>query len=681
MHRSIAWPMMVALIAVSFVLGIQYERASADEPLASGLDQANFDRNVRPQDDLFRAVNGAWLDKTKIPADRSSYSAFAAIGEQAEKDLHAIIEDCAQAKQSAPGSETRKIGDLYASYMNEARAEQLGIKPLVPTLAAIDRIKTKADLVRTLAELQRVGLPSPLGCHVQNDAKQSDRNILYMRQAGLGLPNREFYWDAKLQDKLTAYTAHVERMLSLAGVPDAKQVAADIVAFETRLAKAHWSKIDNRDSTKTYNKKTRDELAKLAPGFDWNLYLDTLGAKDAHEVVVAQPSYVTALAAMADAVPLSTWKAWMKWNAIRAYASLLSREMADAKFDFYGRVLHGIPQNRPRWKRAVGAVEGALGEALGKLYVAKHFPPEAKQRMDRMVANILEAYRHAFENNDWMSPETQRKALAKLATFHAKIGYPTKWRDYSALEIHRDDLVGNMRRAAAFEWNRSIAKLGEPVDRDEWHLTPQTVNAYYNPNMNEIVFPAAILQPPFFNLKADDAVNYGGIGAVIAHEIGHGFDDQGSKWDGTGNLVDWWTPADRVEFDRRGTALADQYSQFEPFPGFKVNGRFTLGENIADLCGLTISHAAYLASRDGGKEAPVIDGLTGDQRFFMGFAQVWRCKYRDDDLKNRLITDPHSPAEFRANGTPRNVEGFYSAFGVRPGDKMYLPPEKRVKIW
>lgn len=680
MRRSMTLSAAVWLIVVSFILAVPCERATAEGPLASGLDPANFDRNVRPQDDLFRAVNGDWLANMKIPADRPSYGAFAGLGEKSEKDLHAIIEDCAKAQGNAAGSEEQKIGDLYASYMDEARAEQLGIEPLRPTLAAIDRIETKADLIRTMAELERVGVPGPVGFHVQNDAKQSDRNILYMGQAGLGLPDRDYYWDAKLKDKLAAYTAHVERMLTLAGMPNSKQAAADIVAFETRLAKAHWSKIDNRDSTKTYNKKTRDELVKLAPGLDWNLYLDALGAKDARELIVAQPSYATALAAMTDSVPLGTWKAWMKWNAIRAYAGLLNREMADASFDFYGRTLFGIPQQRPRWKRAVGAVEGALSEAVGKLYVAKHFPPEAKERMDRMVANILSAYRHAFEKNDWMSPETKRKALAKLATFRPKIGYPTKWRDYSALEIRRDDLVGNMRRAAAFEWNRDLAKLNSPVDREEWHMPPQMVNAYYNPNMNEIVFPAAILQPPFFNLKADEAVNYGGIGSVIAHEIGHGFDDQGSKWDGAGNLVNWWTPADRAEFDRRGAILAEQYGQFEPLPGFKVNGRFTLGENIADLCGLTISQAAYRASL-GGKEAPVIDGLTGDQRFFMGFAQVWRNKCRDDDLKNRLVTDPHSPAEFRANGTPRNVEAFYSAFGVRPGDKMYLPPEKRVKIW
>ena len=383
---------------------------------------------------------------------------------------------------------------------------------------------------------------------------------------------------------------------------------------------------------------------------------------------------------MAETVPLATWRAWLKWKVVHHYASLLNKELVDEDFAFYGTALRGIPQNRPRWKRAVAAVERSLGEAVGKLYVEKHFPPEAKARMDGMVKNVIEAYRQAILNLEWMGPQTKGKAIAKLATFNPKIGYPKRWRDYSLLRITRGDLVNNLQRAAAFEWNRQLGQLGKPVDRDEWFMTPQTVNAYYNPSMNEIVFPAAILQPPFFNGAADDAVNYGGIGAVIGHETGHGFDDQGSKWDGAGNLVDWWTPADRVEFDKRGAALAAQYDQFEPFPGFKVNGRFTLGENIGDLAGVTIAYAAYHLSL-GGKEAPVIDGLTGDQRFFMGWAQVWRRKHRDDDLKNRLLIDPHSPAEYRVNGTVRNVPGFFSAFKVKEGDKIYLPPECRVKIW
>jgi predicted metalloendopeptidase len=667
--------------AVAFtLLGACPLRGDVAGPPASGIDQANFDKTVRPQDDLFRAVNGAWLARTEIPADRSDYGAFTALADQAQKDLLTIIEACADAKDNAPGSERQKIGDMYASYMDETRAAQLGVKPIAGMLAAIDRIETKADLARSLAELARAGVPGALGCYVGIDAKNSARYVLYLSQAGLGLPDRDYYWDAKYASKLAAYGPHVAHMLSLAKVAGAERAAADIVAFETRIAKAQWSKVENRDSIKTYNKKTRDELLTLAPGFEWNLYFDTIGATAAREFIVQQPSYLTALAGMMDSAPLATWKAWLRWRVIQRYASLLNQELVDAAFAFSGTTLHGIPENRPRWKRAVGAVEESLGEAVGKLYVEQHFPPQAKARMDRMVKNVIEAYRQGIQNLEWMGPETKQKALAKLATFSPKIGYPKKWRDYSSLQVRRDDLVGNVQRAAAFEWNRGLAKLGKPVDRDEWHMTPQTVNAYYNPSMNEVVFPAAILQPPFFNRVADDAVNYGGIGAVIGHEVGHGFDDQGSKWDGAGNLRDWWTPADRSEFDRRTAALAAQFDRFEPLPGFKVNGRFTLGENIGDLSGVTIAYAAYHLSL-GGKQAPLIDGFSGDQRFFLGWAQIWRRKHRVDDLKHRLATDPHSPAEYRVNGTLRNVPAFYAAFGVKEGDKMYLPPGQRVQIW
>jgi putative endopeptidase len=680
MKRPLILAITAAVIVVCPLTPSHRWTAFAAQPLSSGIDLSNMDKSVRPQDDLFRAVSGLWLKKTEIPADRADYGAFTALAEQAEKDVHKILESCADAKDNPPGSDRQKIGDMYASYMDEKRAEELGIKPIAAMLANIDQIDSKAALVRTIAELNRVGVSGVLNCGVENDAKGSGLYTLYLFQSGLGLPDRDYYWDPRFKAKLAAYGQHIEHMLSMAQVPDAKQAAADIVAFETALAKAQWSKEDSRNSTKTCNYKTREELVKLAPGFGWELYFATVGVSGMKEFIVMQPSYFAAMAGMADSVPLRTWKAWLKWHVIESYASLLNKEMADAAFAFYGTTLQGVPQNRPRWKRAVSAVEGALGEAVGKLYVAEHFQPEAKARMDGMVANIIAAYRKAFQNNEWMSPETKRQALAKLAAFNPKIGYPVKWRDYSSLEIRRDDLVGNIERASDFEWNRQLARLGKPIDREEWQMTPQTVNAYYNEHMNEIVFPAAILQPPFFNPAADDAVNYGGIGAVIGHETGHGFDDQGSKWDEAGRLRDWWTPTDRKEFEKRGAALAAQYSRFEPLPGFKVNGKLTLGENIADLSGLTISYAAYHLSLNG-KPAPVIDGLTGDQRFFMGFAQVWRRKHRDDDLKNRLLIDPHSPAEFRANGTPRNVSGFYPAFGVKLGDKMYLPPEERVKIW
>ncbi len=674
MKPLLAFSLSVMLFAVLLA------QSGMAQPLNSGIDPANFDTSVRPQDDLFRAINGTWLAKTEIPADRADYGAFAVLAEQAERDLLAIMEGCANAKDEVAGSERKKVGDLYATYMDEQRAEQLGIEPIAGTFATIDQVATKADLAITLADLGRGGVPGMFDHHISPDAKQSDRYIIHLSQAGLGLPDRDYYLDAKYKDKLATYGTHIERMLLLAKVADAKREAAEILAFETRIAQAQWSKLDNRDSLKTYNKKTRDELGQLAPDFDWNRYRDAIGASAAQEFIVAQPSYFTSAANMAEAVPLATWRAWLKWKVVHHYASLLNKELVDEDFAFYGTALRGIPQNRPRWKRAVAAVERSLGEAVGKLYVEKHFPPAAKARMDRMVKNVIEAYRQAILNLEWMGPQTKEKALAKLATFNPKIGYPKRWRDYSSLRITRGDLVNNLQRAAAFEWNRQLGQLGKPVDRDEWFMTPQTVNAYYNPSMNEIVFPAAILQPPFFNAAADDAVNYGGIGAVIGHEAGHGFDDQGSKWDGAGNLVDWWTQADRMEFDNRGETLAAQYDQFEPFPGFKVNGRFTLGENIGDLAGVTIADAAYHLSLDG-KEAPEIDGLTGDQRFFMGWAQVWRRKHRDDDLKNRLLIDPHSPAEYRVNGTVRNVPGFFSAFKVKEGDKMYLPPERRVKIW
>jgi predicted metalloendopeptidase len=670
---------LLAFVPTFALLAACAAEGEAVEPLTSGIERANFDPSVRFQDDLFHAVNGAWLAKTEIPADRADYGAFTALAEQAEKDVRSIIESCASAGANADDAE-KKVGDLYASYMDEARAERLGIEPIAGTLAGIDRIETKAGLARTLAELARVGISGVVDCSIVPDAKRSDRYIFHLSQAGLGLPDRDYYWDAKYKEKLAAYGAHVAQSLALCGVVDARRAAAEIVAFETRLARAQWPREDNRDDVKTYNKRTREGLVRLAPGFDWTLYFDAVGAGAAEELIVAQPSYLTAVAGMADSVPLRVWKRWLKWKVVHGRASLLNRGLVEANFAFYGGTLRGIPANRPRWKRAVAAVEGSLGEAVGKMYVARHFPPDAKRRVDAMVANILAAYGQAVRDLDWMSPATKQKALAKLAAFNPKIGYPRKWRDYSALVIRRDDLVGNVRGAAAFEWNRRLARLGKPVDRDEWLMTPQTVNAYYNPNMNEIVFPAAILQPPFFNRAADDAVNYGGIGAVIGHETGHGFDDQGSKWDGAGNLVDWWTAADRAEFDRRSAALAAQYDRFEPLPGYKVNGRFTLGENSADLAGLTISYAAYRRSL-GGREAPVLDGLSGDQRFFIGWAQVWRRKHRVDDLKNRLLVDPHSPAEYRANGTVRNVPGFFSAFQVKPDDKMYLPPHQRVKIW
>jgi putative endopeptidase len=646
---------------------------------ASGVDRSGFDANVRPQDDLFRAVNGGWIARAEIPSDRSNYGAFAALAEKAEKDLKEILESAA-AEKAAPGTEAQKLGDLYASFLDEKSADELGVAPIASELTAVDRIESKADLARTFAALRRVGVSGAFRVMVAIDAKKPDSYVVTLAQDGLGLPDRDYYLKPKYREKLAAYSPHVARVLELAGTTDAAAAASTIVAFETEIAQAHWPKEESRDDSKTHNKMSRAELEKLAPGFDWQLFLDEVGAGGEKDVVVEQLSYFTAFGKMVGSVPLSTWKAWLRWRVVHHFAHALGHDLIDAEFDFYERRLRGTPEQRARWKRAVGVVQGSLGEALGKLYVAKRYPPEAQARMEALVANLIAAYRERFQALDWMSAATKEKALAKLAAFTPKIGHPKKWRDYSSLEIKPHDLVGNVRRASAFDWNRNLGKLGKPVDRDEWHMTPQTVNAYYDSSRNEIVFPAAILQPPFFSVAADDAVNYGGIGAVIGHEIGHGFDDQGSKWDGAGNLSDWWTPADRAEFDRRSAALAAQYDRFEPFPGFKVNGKLTLGENMGDLGGATVAHAAYRRSL-GGKAAPVIDGLTGDQRFFMGFAQIWRTKAREEEMKVRLATDPHSPPEFRTNGTVRNVAAFYEAFGVKEGDKLFLPPEERVKIW
>ncbi len=636
---------------------------------------------MRPQDDLFRHVNGKWLKTAEIPADRSVDGAFYQLRDQSEADLREIIEKAAKTDNPA-GSEAQKVGDLYASFMNTDRVEELGKTPIDDDLARVDAIQNKTDFLRALAELDRRGNDGLLGMWVDTDAKQSDRYIIYLSQGGLGLPDESYYRDDKFQEIRDAYVAHVAKMFDLAGVPDAKAKADRVMALETRLAENHWDRVKSRDDTLTYNKKDREALAELTPGFDWSTWFQTLGAENVKEVVVRQPSFFTAMARALDEVPLDDWKIWLKWHVIHSYAPLLSQPFVEENFAFYGHTLTGAEEIRPRWKRGVEAVESALGEAVGKLYVAEHFPPEAKARMQALVDNLIAAYREDIQALDWMSPETKTKALQKLDKFTPKIGYPDKWRDYSKLEIDRDDLVGNIQRATAFEIDRNLNKLGKPVDRSEWFMTPQTVNAYYNPGMNEIVFPAAILQPPFFDMNADDAVNYGAIGAVIGHEIGHGFDDQGSKFDGDGNMKDWWTDSDRKEFEKRAQALIEQYNGFEPaqLPGQHVNGALTIGENIGDLGGLTIAHKAYQLSLQD-KDAPEIDGFTGDQRFFLGWAQVWRAKYRDAELQRRLTIDPHSPTEFRCNGVIRNLPEFYEAFGVKQGDQLWLPPEERVRIW
>ncbi len=677
MRRSIAGMLGLAVLGMGLVL-----RGAEPTGLKSGIDKAFVDPKVRPQDDLFRHVNGKWLAEAPIPPDRPLDGAFYKLRDKSEADLRAIIEESAARTDAAPGSEARKVGDLFASFMDEARADKLGLEPIRDEFADVAAIKDKAGLIREFAKLSRTGTDIPFGVSIDTDAKKSDQYIIYLSQGGLGLPDESYYRLEKFKPIRDAYLAHVRKMFELANLPDPAGSAESIVALETRLAKDHWDRVKSRDDTLTYNKTSLKGLAELAPGLDWSAVFTAMGAKGVEEVVVRQPSFFTAMAKAVDEIPLADWKAWLVWSVLRNHAPLLSKPFVDESFNFYGKTLTGAQELKPRWKRGVAAVESALGEAVGKLYVAKTFPPEAKARMQELVGNLIEAYRRDIQSLEWMGPETKKKALEKLAKFTPKIGYPDKWRDYSKLEIRRDDLVGNMQRSAEFETDRQLAKLGKPVDRSEWLMTPQTVNAYYNPGMNEIVFPAAILQPPFFDLKADDAVNYGGIGAVIGHEVGHGFDDQGSKYDGDGNLNDWWSDSDRKEFDARAKKLIEQYDSFEPAdaPGQHVNGALTIGENIGDLGGLTIAYKAYHIAL-GKDEAPILDGLTGDQRFFTGWAQVWRAKYRPAELTRRLAVDPHSPAEFRCNGVVRNIPEFYRAFNVKEGDKLWLSPDRRVQIW
>jgi len=658
--------------------------SSAARPLlASGIATQYIDPSVRPQNDFYQHLNGKWLQTVEIPADQSSWGSFDQLYENSLTELRGIIEKVST-DASAQDADARRIGDYYASFMDEARLEQLGIAPLKGELDRIAALKDKAELPALLAHLGKIGVNVPFDFYIHQDNKDSTKYIADIAQGGLAMPDRDYYLkadDEKLADAKARYERHVERMLTLAGNPRAVFDARSIVGFETEIAKAQWTKVELRDPIKAYNKVALADLDKLAPGFDWKVWLDAAGlaGKTSH-LIVGQPTYLKAFVEIANKTSLDTWKAYLSMHLLDAYGGYLSKNFADERFDFYGKTLSGTPEMEPRWKRGVGAVERSQGEALGKLYVAQYFPPERKARMEALVKNLLVAYKQSIDKLDWMSPKTKKEAQAKLARFTPKVGYPNKWKDYSKLVVKRDDLVGNVMRSKAVEAERELNKLGKPIDRDEWGMTPQTVNAYYNPELNEIVFPAAILQPPFFDANADDAVNYGAIGAVIGHEISHGFDDQGAQYDGDGNLRDWWTAADHKNFKAKTAMLVKQYNAFEPLKGYRVNGELTLGENIADNSGLAIAYKAYKISLKG-KKAPVIDGLTGEQRLYMGFGQVWRSKMREPQQIVQVKTDPHSPDQFRANGTLRNQPGFYEAFGVKPGDRMYLGPKERVIIW
>lgn len=646
----------------------------------SGIDLTHLDGGTRAQDDLFVHVNGKWLAEYEIPADRAVDGAFRTLYDKAEQDVQTIITEAAESN-SAAGTDAQRIGDLYSSFMDADAVEAAGLGPIDDELDAVADAPDRSSLATVIGRHQRVGVGGAISHYVDTDAKNSERYLIHFSQSGISLPDESYYREDNYAEIREKYVAHIDKMFTLAGVGyDAQRV----FELEKKIAAGHWDVVKRRDADLSYNLVGFEELTEQNPGLDWAAWLSGLGADSEKfaEIVVRQPDFLHTFTALWASESLDDWKAWAAWKVLHARSPYLHSALVDETFAFYGTTLSGTEENRERWKRGVSLVQDLLGEAVGKLYVDRHFPAEAKTRMLELVANLQEAYRRNIADLEWMSPQTREAALAKLEKFTPKIGYPDKWRDYAGLDISATDLVGNYRRGYAAEYDRDLAKLGGPVDRDEWFMTPQTVNAYYNPGMNEIVFPAAILQPPFFDAAADDAANYGGIGAVIGHEIGHGFDDQGAKYDGDGNMVDWWTDEDRSEFGKRTKALIEQYNEFEPkeLPGHHVNGEFTIGENIGDLGGLSIAIAAYKIATEG-TEPPVIDGLTGLQRVFFGWAQVWRTKAREAEAIRRLAVDPHSPPEFRCNGVVRNLDTFHEQFDVKPGDALYLDPEKRVKIW
>lgn len=657
--------------------------------MRSGIDQQAIDRSIRPQDDLFLFVNGGWIRTTEIPEDRGRYGSFDELREAAQVRVRALLDEAGEAVasgQEQPDGVRAKVGGLFASFMDQDRAEMLGLGPIADDLAAVEACSSREEMWSLLGRLQRQGVGGAVAPYVSTDNRDSENYAVYLEQYGLGLPDESYYREEKYADLREVYVSHLRRMGELTGAVDPAGDAERVMALETRLAAAHWDRVATRDAVATYTKMTLEELSEQAPNVPWQAWFDALGAPREHvnAVVVRQPSYLAGLSEALEHEPLEVWTAWLRRHLVGSFAPYLNEALVSESFDFYGRTLTGTPQIRERWKRATDLVDALMGEAAGQLYVERHFPPEAKERMLTLVDNLIEAYRRDICTLTWMGAETQTKALEKLSAFTPKIAYPDSWRDYSALQIDPVDLLGNVRRGSAFEADRDWDKLGGAIDRGEWLMTPQTVNAYYNPGMNEIVFPAAILQPPFFDVEADDAVNYGAIGSVIGHEIGHGFDDQGSRYDGAGNLVEWWTQSDREAFDELASKLIAQYNAFSPsdLPDEHVNGALTVGENIGDLGGVTIAHLAYRISLGPGglDDAPVIDGLTGEQRFFVGWAQVWRMKARQEEAKRLLTIDPHSPGEFRAN-IVRNLTEFHTAFDVAPGDGLWLSEDERVRIW
>ena len=644
-----------------------------------GVDLAAMDKSVKPGDDFWRHVNGSWDKSTQIAADRASAGVGVLLVDQAEAQVKAIVEDLARNPQAA-GPVGKQLGDFYASWMDEAAIEGRGTAPLKPYLARVDAVKNRTDLIKLFAT---PGYMSPVGVGILPDPADPTRYIAAAGQGGLGLPNRDYYLlqGEKYDAVRKAYRDYIVTIHRLAGLADGEAKADRIVALETALAKVHWEPARQRDIKQIYNPMNRAQLTELAPQFEWATLLQESGLGDVPTVIAAEKSAITETGKMLDSVPLSTWKDYSAFHFIRSNATYLPKAFDEAHFNFYSKTLRGVPQQRERWKRGIQLLNGALGEAVGKVYVERHYPAESNRQMSELIANLREGLEARLAASTWMDAETKAQARAKLAAFDPRIGHPAKWIDYSSLKVDRNDLLGNAVRSGEFGWNLQLSRLGKPVDRALWDMNPQEVNAYYNPLMNQITFPAAILQAPYFDPAADPAVNYGGIGAIIGHEIGHGFDDQGRQFDATGRIRDWWTAKSGEQFNARADKLGKQYDQYEPIPGTRINGKLTMGENIGDLGGLEMAYAAYRRHVAKHGEPPVIDGLTGDQRFFIAFAQAWRSKLREGALRERLLTDPHSPPEYRVNGIVRNVDAWYKAFNVKPGDKMYLPPEQRVSIW
>ena len=671
-------PLFILLIGISCKKEAEVEKQ--DVALSSGVLKEYMDTQVKPGDDFSAYVNGTWMKNTEIPADKSSYGIGYILHEESEDNVKKIIEGSASG-DFEKGSDEQKVGDLYKSYMDTQTRDKLGASPLQKDFEKVDAINNYDDLAAYFAYANKYGFSVPLSLFVYQDLKNPTIYTVYTWQAGLGLPDREYYLkdDERSKEIKVKYVEHIAKMFDLAGLPNSKKSSEMVMELETKLAEKHMEKEKTRDLVSLYNMFPVDTLVNIMPNFNWSAYLEEAGIKDEKNLGVLMLDYTKALDKIITSTDLDVWKTYLKWGILNENASRLSKGINDQNFNFYSKELRGTPEQRPLWRRGVSTVNGTLGEVVGKVYVKKHFPPEAKERMETLVANLLKAYEQSIKELDWMSADTKKEALDKLGKFTPKIGYPDKWKTYD-IDIEADDLFGNLQRATLMEYNRELAKLGQPIDKTEWGMTPQTVNAYYNATLNEIVFPAAILQPPFFDMNAEDAVNYGSIGAVIGHEIGHGFDDSGSTFDGDGVMRNWWTEQDKEEFEKRTSALVAQYDDFEALTDLHVNGKFTLGENIGDLGGLTIALKAYKIALNG-KESPVMDEFTGEQRVFIGYAQSWRSKSRDEALRVQINTDPHSPATFRVNGVVRNIPEFYAAFNVQESDSLYLAADKRVKIW